>query len=312
MSRPRPPRQPTLSAAPSLDRPRACLLLRRSRGLCPFIFDFLIEKTSRSFDDTLPLDVQARAALRALQSFDADLYREYNELLVAYLNGTGIPGAHFVEELAADFPGADEYVTPDNVQEVIVWAVRDRLWKSRESSLLALRRGFAQASSNKGIDLSLHLKTFNTPDLMLLIQGKPEAISTVELVEHCIKWPDETSAATFEDSGGFPYGSTTVALLREVLSDEEVFTAERRQKLVSWVTSLDVLPDAGLIGHDQGKIKVKWESDEWACTGDETGWPLPRVSTCSHLLHLPNYSRREVLQDKLLRAMEERRFEEVE
>ena len=47
-----------------------------------------------------------------------------------------------------------------------------------------------------------------------------------------------------------------------------------------------------------------------ACVWQER-WPLPRVSTCFHTLHLANFARPEVLRAKLVAAMASKTFDEA-
>ena len=121
-----------------------------------------------------------------------------------------------------------------------------------------------------------------------------------------VKWPDESCAATANNGGGFPPGSTTVALLRALLSDEHVFDTARRTQFVQWVTGMTVLPPTGLADTDNGRIKIRW--DEMVHEGDEARWPLPVAATCDHCVTLPNFARADVLADKLLEGMHHMQF----
>mmetsp|Transcript_64404 Transcript_64404/g.107030 ORF Transcript_64404/g.107030 Transcript_64404/m.107030 type:complete len:373 (+) Transcript_64404:236-1354(+) len=285
---------------------------RTGRGLAPFVFEFLIDETERSFDPSLPIDEQARAALRALKAYDQQLFEQFNDILVGFVNDGDVPNAYLVEELAPTHPHAEQAVTKDNVREVIVAACKYRLWDAREAQLLALRRGFSTASvlSKEPIDLLIQLQPFETRDLLLLVQGETRELTNTELVEQCIQWPNEAFAATSDNGGGFPPGSVTVALLRELLADQADFNSERRMKFLRWATALPALPDAGLAGTDGGKIRFM--CDRIAQAGDEAGWPLPYVSTCFHVIHMPNYSDPTVLKQKLFTAMESWHFDDVE
>jgi hypothetical protein len=282
------------------------------RGLCPFVFEFLLEETDRSFDTTLPPDKQTAAALRALRAYDSVLYEQFNTILAGYLNGAEVAGAFKVGDFVPNSHQYESPVTKDNVQSVIVAACKYRLWDQQEDQLLALRRGFKTDNilSKEPIDLLHQLRPFQTPDLMLLVQGRPEPLSVAELIEQCITWPDESRTAVADNGGGFPTGSTTVVLLRALLEDESEFTADDRERFVEWATARSVVPDAGLVNTDGGKIKIKW--DETPRDDDEAMWPLPRVSTCFHSLYLANFSRLDVLKNKLLTAMESSHFEEAE
>lgn len=281
------------------------------------MFEFILDETERSFDPLLPVDEQARAALRALEAYDRQLAKGYNDILVAFENGGHVEGAYLVGDIAPTHADAEQAVTAKNVAAVVVAGCKYRIWDSREAQLCALRRGFSTDNllSKDPIDLRIQLQPFLTPDLMLLVQGQADSVSTNELVNRCIHWPDEALAATTANGGGFPVSSTTVATLRALLEDESAFDAERRNQFVRWVTALTVLPDAGLDCSEVGKIRIKYEyADEppaYLPTSDEAMWPLPRVSTCFHTLYLANYSRRDVLLRKLVQAMEHVGFEEA-
>ena len=272
-------------------------------GLCPFVFEFLIEETSRSFDTARPIDVQARTALRALSSYDAELAERYEQVLVGTLNVQGASGFFFIEEFAPNRADADQPVTPENVAQVIVDGCRYKLWGEREAQLLALRKGFStRAAFKEPIDLASQLVPFRTPDLLRLIQGNVDPVGALELVERCICWPwDGGSTAVLE--AGFPRGSVACALLRQLLEDDSVFTPERRVAFLKWATSREVVPASGLSSTPAGKIKLRF--DAAACAGvHERQWPLPYAMTCSHQITLADYTDARVLASKLLLAID--------
>ena len=274
------------------------------RGLHPFVFEFLLEETERTFDSTLPLDEQALSALRALKAFDAVLYTTYHNMRVAVLSGAEAAASMTADLLVPTHEDPEQPVTPSNINALIVRGCKHWLWDVREDQLLALRRGFStdEVLTEQPIDLRLQLQTFApTESLMLLIQGKDEPLSTTDLIERCIKWPDEACAATADNGGGFPPGSTTVALLRALLANESVFDDARRKQFVQWVTGMSVLPPTGLADTDKGRIKIRW--DENVHEGAETRWPLPVAATCDHCVTLADFARSDVLEAKLLEGM---------
>jgi hypothetical protein len=64
------------------------------------------------------------------------------------------------------------------------------------------------------------------------------------------------------------------------------------------------VPIGGLDSTSAGKITLKLMPGAVPVGGDETRLPLPRSSTCSHEVHLPNYQSRDALADKLLLALD--------
>ena len=268
------------------------------RGLSRFVFEFLIDETSRTFDTSKPIDQQARVALSALQDFDAELARQYSEVL----HGDLVEGAHIIGEFAPNRDDADLPVTKHNRAEVIVSGCKYLLWEYREDALLALRTGFStrEVCCKQPIDLRLPLQRFFTADLQLLVQGQDAGVSTADLISS-IEWPREGMLTVYE--AGFPHQSNTIALLREIMDDEEVFNTQRRAAFLQWATARHVLPAGGLDATSNGKIKLRCNRD--AASGyDEARWGLPTVKTCVAELWLPSFSRREVLQGKLLLAID--------
>ena len=128
-----------------------------------------------SFDTSRPLDEQARAALAALADWDSALAKAWEEILVLFTTDGGeVPGAYEISEFAPSHKDAESTVTRENVAEVIVAGCKHWLWDSREAQLLALRRGFSTCPfiSKDPVDLRMQLLPFQTPDLVLLVQGQ--------------------------------------------------------------------------------------------------------------------------------------------
>ena len=158
----------------------------------------MIDETVRSFDTSKPAPQQARAALRALEEYDSELSRQYRQLLVAYTSGEGSEGAYTFCDFAPDHPRKDEPVSAENVTEAIIAGCKHLLWGCREVQLLALRAGFSTTRDfSSPLDLVSQLQPFPTPELMLLVQGRTEPVTVAELVEQCIKWPDESLVACY-------------------------------------------------------------------------------------------------------------------
>lgn len=70
-----------------------------------------------------------------------------------------------------------------------------------------------------------------------------------------------------------------------------------------------VLPESGLASTEKGKITLKLTLPgeggvRWTDQDDEYRWPNPVSSTCNVEVTLPNFSRRDILAQKLLTAIE--------
>ena len=268
------------------------------RGFCRFLLEFLIDDTSRSFDTSKPIDQQARDALSALQNFDAELARQYGEVL----HGDLVEGAFTIGHFVPSHDDADLPVTKQNRAEVIVLGCKYLLWDKREDALLALRTGFStrEVCSRQPIELLVPLQAFYTADLQLLVQGQDMGVSTADLISS-IEWPREGTVSIYE--AGFPHQSKTPALLREIMEDNEVFNTQRRADFIQWATARHILPVGGLDATPNGKIKLRCNKD--APNGcDEAKWGLPIVKTCVAELWLRSFTSRKVLQEKLLLAID--------
>mmetsp|Transcript_66378 Transcript_66378/g.110341 ORF Transcript_66378/g.110341 Transcript_66378/m.110341 type:complete len:96 (-) Transcript_66378:9-296(-) len=78
-----------------------------------------------------------------------------------------------------------------------------------------------------------------------------------------------------------------------LLTDDELFDETMRLRLLQWCTALSALPVGGL---RENKIRLRL----YEGADDST---LPETHTCTHELHLPDYSSFELLRDKLLLAL---------
>lgn len=273
--------------------------------LARFALEFIIGDAVRTFDDSLDIGEQVCRALKALDDYDSKLQQQWKGVLDDLLE-KGLKsvynGAFAVEIFAPNREDKDAPVTASNAQEVIVAGCRYILWEKREQQLKALRAGFRteEAITERPIDLSDQLKPFLTPELAVLVQGTA-GVSKAELLDECIEWPSDGG-----ELGGFPSGSITCALLRELFEDEDVWpAAHERSAFLVWATSSPVIPAGGFANtnNSKGKIQLKYMA---SCETDERRMPLPRATTCFHLMHLPNYSSRDVLKQKLERAVAHR------
>ena len=95
-----------------------------------------------------------------------------------------------------------------------------------------------------------------------------------------------------------PTRSHTFVYLRMIIEDvspETGLSSEQRLHLLEWATALTALPCGGL----KEPILLRLDAD-----ADDND--LPNVHTCTHEVHLPAYSSREQLRQKLLKAVEHR------
>ena len=184
--------------------------------------------------------------------------------------------------------------TTEAFGRAIIAGCRNRLLTCRAASLEALRKGFADHALTS-IDLTVQLGALSSAELLLMLRGKTE-VSSADLLE-CFEWPSTGSVAAVQ-AGFEEVGSEVPRYLREMIEDESPETglnALTRLHLLEWATALTALPCGGL--KDPIKLKLWAEADD----GD-----LPNVHTCTHEVHLPAYSSRELLQAKLLQAVEHR------
>ena len=252
-------------------------------GLGRFVFEYLADThETRVFQSP-------RAALAALADYDAALAQQWAKLLAEPMDMLTLD--MFDEDAVCD---DDEYLpaTEEAIGAAIIAGCRSRLLTKRERSLQALRAGFAEHGDT---DLRIHLGIFSSEELVRMLRGNTE-LSAADL-SGCFEWPDQAASAAA--AAGFEsIGSEVPRYLREIIEDEQPETAlssEVRLHILEWATALTALPCGGL--KDPIVLKLYSQADE----ND-----LPNVHTCTHEVHLPAYSSREQLKEKLLRAVEHR------
>ena len=187
---------------------------------------------------------------------------------------------------------------------------RRLLYCCRRRALQALQEGFAAARLGAG------LRLWSVPQLTRLASGSSSFDGAMLLGGHAPLhphvrfegWPASASASASrhsqegEEEGK---GSTEEWLLRCV----RAWPASRCRQLLRFCTALEVLPDAG---HPQGlatrPITVQPWGDSTADGGDASDGAalgrLPRASTCTRELWLPQYSSCEMLEQRLVAAVE--------
>jgi len=270
------------------------------RGLCPFLFEFLLDETSRTFDASKPMREQVSLALNALAEFDPVKAKNFRDVLNAFRSGSALEvgfDLFTIGQFVLGDPDGERPVTTQNIEETIVKGCREILWMTREKPLLALRKGFStrEVITKEPIDLATILRPFTTPDLMVLVQGR--GIDGTELVTSCIEWPESSAQARL--NANFPDGSTTPRLLKALLSDGNVSAAD----FLRWSTGRREVPFGGLAATEGQRIKLRY-NDCTVIAADESKWPLPQARTCVHTVTLANFTNRDVLLDKLRMAIE--------
>ena len=180
-------------------------------GLGRFVFDFLLEaegEPSRAFAETEPIREQAETAIVSLSHFDAQyalMYHRYlreetgelrtTESLMSHLHLSGMPLPKLCDIVLLNEGHrlANEIVTVDNLPNAIVASSRWILRESRLAQLEAMRRGFTCY-----VDVTTQLRLMPSPDVMLVVQGRPDMLSAEQLIAQ-IEWPDTTDAQKVKD-----------------------------------------------------------------------------------------------------------------
>lgn len=117
------------------------------------------------------------------------------------------------------------------------------------------------------------------------------SVSPLDLLG-CFDFPDDGDPT--DECGFLAAGSMAPAYLRElILEPDEAagFTADERGQLLTWCTALAALPCGGL----KKKISLR----HFPGRSDDD---LPNVHTCTPELHLPAYTSRARLRQKLRTA----------
>ena len=174
-------------------------------------------------------------------------------------------------------------MTAESLPAAIVAGCRRRLLSCRAGALAALREGFAGL-----IDLRLQLAPLSCAELQLMMQGVVQ-LSVPDLLG-CIDWPTASGA-----DGEAPF-QRVCDDLRQLICEERL-DAEQRLQLLQWCTARNAMPFGGL------QKPIALVENDTAKSVDQT---LPEAHTCAHELHLPCYSSRDLLCDRLLYALEHR------
>ena len=248
------------------DQPLGC-------GIGRFVFEYLADTHDTRVFKT------AQSALAALADYDPEIARQWAALLARPI--TGLTRDMFDPNAKDDELPA----TAEAIGAAIIAGCRHRLLSSRQESLEALRKGFTEH-----VDLHYQLAALSSTELLRMMRGNTEL--SVDDLLGCFDW-STASTAEFE-----AIGSDVPAFLREIIEETSAATvleSEQRLHLLEWATALSALPCSGL----KERVTLKL----WPGADDSD---LPNVHTCTHEVHLPAYTSRERMREKLLLAVAHR------
>ena len=200
--------------------------------------------------------------------------------------------------------GGSEPLRLGNRHEAVRVGCRRLLFCSRRRALQAVQEGFAAARLGAGLRLWSVAQLTRLASGASSFDGDALLGGRAPLHPHLRfeGWPAAAAAASASAKGG---GNTEEWLLRCM----RAWPARRCRQLLRFCTALEVLPDAG---HPQGlatrPITVRpWDAGtadgSEARAGAALG-RLPRASTCTRELWLPQYSSAEMLEQRLAAAVE--------
>ncbi|XAR59835.1 Ubiquitin--protein ligase [Bertholletia excelsa] len=254
--------------------------------------------------------------LHDILSFDAELGKTLQELqaLVCrkqYLESMGgqnsdeIADLRFrgarIEDLCLDFilPGYPDYILKKgvenvditNLEEFISLVVDATVKTGIVRQMEAFRAGF-----NQVFDIST-LQIFSPLELDYLLCGRRELWKAETLVDH-IKFDH-----------GYTAKSPAIVNFLEIMGE---FTPEQQRAFCQFVTGAPRLPPGGLAVLNPKLTIVRKHSSSMANTAsnatnlsESADDDLPSVMTCANYLKLPPYSTKEIMNKKLLYAINE-------
>ena len=230
------------------------------------------------------LGVEPPATLAALSFVDPSLARSLalmptmpaEQLETMALDFT-LPGAAHVELVEG---GAQRSVTAENVGEYVERTLHCVLHESVREQVESFRSGF-------GSILPLDaLRVFRADELAMLFGQSEE------------DWSEATLRRSLVPDHGFNSESRQFQDLIAILAG---FSVEERRTFLQWLTGSPRLPIGGFAGLHPPLTVVKRQHEEPLKPDDY----LPSVMTCANYLKVPFYSSREMLHERLVKAMNE-------
>jgi len=215
---------------------------------------------------------------------ESELEKKYSTLLVddkniedMYLYFT-VPGYNW--DLKEG--GSNILVTLDNIEEYVQLSFEFLLDKGIRRQMKAFRNGF-----NYVFDIS-HLEIFSPSELDFLLCGVQEDLAD---------WSSQLLLDSLKFSRGYTSQTPVVKYFVDVLSE---FDINQRRDFLRFLTGSPKLPVGGFKSLEPKFTLTKTDLPPYCAD-----YYLPSVNTCFLFLKLPEYSSKEILKSKLLRAMTE-------
>lgn len=220
-----------------------------------------------TFQDLTGVDPTLARCLQDILDFPDEVEEVYMQMFsISYRDVFGNMITHHLKEKGDQIP-----VNSSNKHEFVTLYADFLLNKSVERQFRAFKCGFQMVTNES----PLHA-LFRPEEVELLVCGSKQ------FDFHALE------EAT-EYDGGFTIDSSTIRNFWSVVHE---FTEEQQRKLLQFTTGTDSVPIGGL-----SKVKLII-----ARNGPDSD-RLPTSHTCFNVLLLPDYSNREKLQDRLLKAI---------
>lgn len=187
-----------------------------------------------------------------------------------------LPGFPSIETVEG---GADKFLSADNIEEYLKLLVWWFMYKGPQEKIECIKAGF------ESILDEIVLSNIAAEDLEKLLCGTREKPWTVsKLMQNCMLRQNLELKSPF------------IMRLFEVLSS---FSSEEQRLFLIFVTGSPNLPIGGL-----ASLMPKLSIRLGCCKGDPNNY-LPRAFTCTHLLEIQKYTKKQILRKNLLKAIKE-------
>jgi len=232
--------------------------------------------------------------LEDMQAYDPEFHASLLYLLDHPVEEAGLdmqPFTAVIDEFGAQkvVPlkegGEDVFLTDDNKEEYVQLVIEFKLAKAISSQIAAFLKGF-----NELIPASF-VSIFTEKELELLISGLP-VIDVADM------------RANTEYGSGFEATSQEILWFWEIV---ESWDQEHLAKLVQFVTGTSRVPLAGFAALQgmSGITPMKIVKAGDGRRGRGGAMPLPRAHSCFNSIDLYPYPSKEVMEEKLMMAVEE-------
>jgi hypothetical protein len=146
----------------------------------------------------------------------------------------------------------------------------------------AFLKGFEQVIPFWALDL------FNENEICSILRGESQKFGIDDLAQNVVI------------SHGYTKESSEIQMLFEILAE---FSLEQQRLVIQFITGYAQLPIGGLAALEPKLAIAKKE----AVDGRDPDEQLPSVMTCANYFKMPSYSSKEVMKDRILRAITEGR-----